>query len=446
MKQMQIKLKSSSGFTLLEIALVLFIAGGSILMISRFIQLYTINARNTATIENTRMAQKALQEYYGLYGVYPCPADPTLDTNDENYGIVQCRDFDEDDGFDPDACTDTDMPGNISCTTWLSRDADGNDNNDVVLMGIVPFRTLIKNIVDTPYTEAMKKDGYGIMISYAVTEEMTNTNKYSTITAASPHLGAIRVLDENKINLLDPEDSAHFVVYSHGDNGKGGYTQSGQQIENCLIPAIALDADADEDDPPVVSPPGNNPDGTDIELENCDNNDALFIKGIRSLAQGETYFDDILFYTNQGLTPLWKRSLASDEGESFIYNTNLGNVGINTDSPEYQLHVNGNLNADGGARSSGYCNGVDSDTCLEARAIGGSGSDCSDSTQLATGIKNNELSCEDVSWTIPTQSCGLIDGVQSYLNGFSNIGNIRCCTEEGSCCSTDDDADTPCAF
>ena len=427
------KIIKENGFTMVEIGIVLLISGFTMMMAANFVKQYTINAQYEKTLEHLRITQDALGEYVGLNGVYPCPADPTLGPGDANYGVSVCRDY-ADSGFDPDSCADT--PLNINCTTQFSRDGDLNGSNDVVMMGIIPFRTLFEALEEkeTPYREYHRLDGFGMMISYAVTEHMTNTNIHNLINPTSPNMGAIRVEDENNISVVTPADSAHFVIYSHGDNKRGGYSSAGQMSGDCTVPA------ADPMDPPVATPPGPSGGTIEPEVENCDNNDAIFVKGIRSMADNSDYNDDILFYTVTGHKSLWKRSLASPAGESYIYNTNVGNVGVGTDMPTHQLHIVGDLSAEVSviSRNNEFCNQNET-ICLEPEAIGGTGTTCPVG-QVAYAFGDNEVKCRDVAWTPITFSCPSYDTDSNpvtpdeplLMRGISSEGRIYCCPKSGS--------------
>ena len=427
------KIIKDGGFTLVEIGVVLLISGFTMLMAANFVKQYTINAQYSKTIEHLRMTQDALGEYYGLNGVYPCPADPTLPAGHDDYGISVCRNF-VDPAFDPDSCAAA--PLTLGCTTQFSRDGDLNGSSDVVMIGAIPFRTIYEALAEkeTPYREYHRLDGFGMLISYAVTEHMTNHDIHDLIDPANPNMGAIRVEDENNLSVVTPEDSAHYVIYSHGDNKRGGYSANGELSGECTVPA------ADPMDPPVPTPPGPSGGSIEPEIENCDNNDAIFVKGIRSMADNDDYNDDILFYTVTGHKSLWKRSLASPIGESHIYNTNVGNVGVGTDTPTHQFHVMGDLSAEVSiiTRDSAVCNQNET-VCLDPEAIGGSGTTCP-AGQVAYAMGDNELKCRDVTWQPINIACPLVDtdadtvpDTQSFMRGFSTEGNLYCCLESGSC-------------
>tara|TARA_R110002095_G_scaffold81749_8_gene71115 strand:- start:1057 stop:2340 length:1284 start_codon:yes stop_codon:yes gene_type:complete len=418
------QLQKDHGFTLVEIAMVLLISGMTMLIAANFIKQYTVNTQYEQTLEHVSISQKALEEYAGLRGVYPCPADPTLAPGDANYGRSVCRNYTAG-TFDPDACVN--VPLNIACTVAFSRDGDLNGSPDPVMIGVLPFRTLAETVVATPFSESDRLDGYRSLLTYAVSEPMTNTAQHSLTNPVNPATGAIRVEDENRISVTTPDDSAHFVVFSHGENKKGGYSSVGVMSDNCMVSTVAPPA------PPAIPIPGPSAAGIQLEIENCDRNDAIFVKGIQSLGDNDNFFDDVLFYTATGLKPLWKRSLTSPTGQSYIYNTNLGNVGVGTDLPTHRLHVLGSISAETRLVSvdSEFCNENET-ACLDPEAIGGTGTKCP-ANQVAYAVGDNEVKCRSIDWATPNKSCTPIGGLQGFVQAVSNLGNLYCCNASGTC-------------
>lgn len=437
--------KSERGFTLVELAIVFLIFGLTVLFVSRFISLYTLNARYEKTAETIETTSSALGEFFGLNGRYPCPADPTLGPGDILYGVEQCRTV-ANLVANPNDCTGT--PGNIACTTVGSRDGDLNGANDPVMIGVVPFRTIIDGILYTDYTEANAFDGFNLQLTYAVTEPMADT-RLGITNPANPNSGAITVWDENRISLTDPPGAAHYTVISHGDNGRGGYSRSGVQSEDCLLTTLPGFMGT-----PTATPPGPSPAGIEIEIENCDNNDAIFAKAIRSSGDNQFFNDDTSSFTTRGLTSLWRRDLSSPPGEAYIYNTNTGNVGVGREDPSFQLHIMGDLSAETQIVGLRYCQGNNDTECLDINDIGGNGSQCPPG-QAAYAIghdpavspklgNSTRLHCRPANWdfsrglTCPPYDFAVFSqtgatAVQTYLNGFSNLGNIVCCSDSNQC-------------
>ncbi|MDH5723624.1 MAG: prepilin-type N-terminal cleavage/methylation domain-containing protein [Alphaproteobacteria bacterium] len=357
---------SEDGFTLIELAIVMIIAGMVMLIGADLIRVNLYEARFERTIENIGETEGAMNEFFAIYGRYPCPADPSLVPADPNYGLELCR-------VDPD--NDPCPPG-IFCTTQDGRDANGDDDPDPVMIGMIPVRTLLAvdaagnpiGIVDSDFLEVNIYDGFDTRLTYAVSEYMTNQG-FSLTNPANESFGAISVVDENNISLTQPPGSAHFVIVSHGDNQRGGYIRSGDQVPSCLY-AVNIG------DPEGPAAPGLDTSNAPREIENCDYNDAIFRQGIRSLVDGFNYNDDILYYEAQGLRNLWVRSFAPQgAGELFITNTNISNVGVGITDPAERLHVANEISAQNGVIGEAYClpgvNVIGDVDCMLAESIAG---------------------------------------------------------------------------
>ncbi len=440
------KSSHESGFTLVEIAIVLLISGMFMIAAAQFVKLYTVNAQYETTIEHADMTQDVLFEYFARNGAYPCPANPNLAPGDPNYGIEQCRDFADIDDYNNNRNNCTGMKAGISCPAPGSsdaRDVDGDGVSDIVVIGAFPFRTvansingLADGIANTPYAQLHKKDGYGTLFSYAVTESMTNTNpENSVITPASPYIGAIVIEDENDVSLTEPRGAAHYVLLSHGDNRKGGYSQDGQQSEDCILTTAHNGTDSNGD---------GIPDGDlDLEMDNCNFDNAIFVKSARALAPNDDYYDDLIFYKASESVPVWRTSINSPQGESYIYNANEGAARVGTDtvnpnnnvSPSNaKMHVIGNVRAEEKAVAVSYCDG-ESETCLDPEDLGGIGSQCSGANEVAYAISGGKVICTTVNWSNPGIICPITDGEQTYIHAITNKGRITCCFSDGSGCA-----------
>ncbi|MCC6598583.1 MAG: prepilin-type N-terminal cleavage/methylation domain-containing protein [Alphaproteobacteria bacterium] len=403
---------SQDGFTLVEMAIVFVIVGLVMLMGVGVVRNYYIHIQHQKTVDNIRMTQAALGEYLGIMGRYPCPADPTLPPADVNYGREQCRTSPL-----PDDCAGT--PAGIECTNDDSRDVDGDGLPEVVMIGMLPSRDIQDLVTGTPFREAHILDGYGLRLTYAVTEAMTD-NANNTANPVNNAIGAIRVEDENGTSLTVPDRSAHFVIVSHGQNGKGGYLQNGNIFPDCNVMILGV---------PAPAPPGSFG-GVDPEKENCDRNDAIFVKGIKSMIENSNnYYDDIVFFRAGGFQSLWTHSLNSPAGKTWINNTNLGNVGVGPTlaMPQQAMHIAGDLSAQTEVKAQAYCGlagptGLD---CLIPATIGGVGTKCPSATDAAFGIADNTLLCRQVFSSkaiFASKTCP----AGQYLVAISNKGNIKC--------------------
>src|SRR5690606_17425429 len=150
--------------------------------------------------------------------------------------------------------------------------------------GAVPVRTLYNLGSDAPFQETSGIDDFDMKLGYAVTEEMTRTS-YNLANPANVQLGVVNIRDENNNSVVQPDRSAHFVVYSHGENRRGAISKSGTATGGCEMIVMGV---------PTPGTAGNDI-GTGLppELENCDNNDGLFVSALQSRVDS-TYFDDIV--------------------------------------------------------------------------------------------------------------------------------------------------------
>src|SRR4051812_25246614 len=103
--------------------------------------------------------------------------------------------------------------------TFTTASAVGR-NNEWVIIGALPFRSL--GIHDS---DAL--DGWGHMLQYAVTEQLTNTASFDQ------NAGAIDVVDENNVSRVVPAGSVQLVVYSTGPDGMGGISSDGAALSPC---------------------------------------------------------------------------------------------------------------------------------------------------------------------------------------------------------------------
>ena len=366
-----------------------------------------------------------MNDFFGTYGRYPCPANPGLDMSDTLYGHeiymdpadinnagttscdLPCTNSGASNG---DELDDSGTPIGVKCVNVGTRDLDGDSVGDYVMIGVVPIKTLARDIDPNIRLDGdLRFDGEGMQITYAVTEAMTDPS-LSINRPANPNGGVINIIDEANRDLTIPPSSGHYVILSHGENSKGAYTDSGARTDNCFVGS----------GPPAPAPTGSNVGASGIatEIENCDDNDGIYVKGLLSLAEGDDYFDDIVFYRAKSTSALWRRSNTAPVGEAWLYNTNLGRVGVNNDAPAFELDVNGNVKVEGevAARDDICASGVwpianptTDPECLKPEFLGGdmtvSGNICP-AGQIATGIEKNKLVCEDI-----------LDGVSPSIDG-----------------------------
>lgn len=398
---------AQGGFSLIEMAIVIILSGLFTAMALQAYKNQTNQNKYKATLDTMDVINNALYEYYLTNGRYPCPADPNLAQGDLGHGDELCR-------ADPvaDPC-----PAGLVCETFGARDADGDGNADPVMIGALPVTTLMNGIFNTKIGPEDEIDGYGMKFTYAVSELMTSST-YDSLHPASGRLGAISVRDGNGRSVVTPDDSAQYVIFSHGEDEIGAYTKGGDAVGGCIVTATTL--------PPVQ---GYNPGtaGIETEKENCDNNDAIFVKELQQRADDDNYYDDVLMFGIVAGEKIWQ-SYQDGASNQITYNVNPGFVGAEVSPPLTELHVGGNIRIKDAAWASGnYCGSSSTTTgdCVDPNFIGGTGDSCP-SGQAVTGIDNNTLVCGDIFPAGPVAVPSCPSG--QFLTGFSNLGTAQCAT------------------
>jgi prepilin-type N-terminal cleavage/methylation domain-containing protein len=408
------------GFTLIEMSIVLLIGGLFMASIGRMYKVYMKQYLYEVNDYKLQQTRDALLLFRTGAGRLPCPANASLAAGDTGYGIEVCP------------TTAGSCVAGIECVD--GRDVNGDGTPERVLIGAVPHITILDLFENGPFAERAKfpdfaahsvYDAYRTKLRYAVTEELSNSG-YSFFNPAPSNIGAISITDEFNESLVKPEGSGQFVVFSHGENGVGGYYRDGTRNTDCIIPSGYTGAEAGYV-PGGTIPAGVNSSSIETEKENCDDNDAIFILGSRSLANNSNYYDDTLYYVNITSQELWKASLLSNN-EAW-YNTNAGFVGMGVDTPQEKLHIgdpSGSNEGDISAlsiKADRFCANDGSD-CMDPRTIAGNLSQmtCSNPYQAVVAIENNEVVCQTVITSLPNVTCP----AGEFLIGVSNLGNVKC--------------------
>jgi len=137
--------RASSGFTLIELAVVLVITG---LLIAAYLdasRLWLENRRRDATMEHISLIHDAMTHYYARNGAYPCPAVPVALPPDQK--DVDCA------TTDPAAIRQAEQHGMAFITSKAGRK---------IVEGAVPYKHL-----SIPRESTL--DGWGNQFTYAVT-------------------------------------------------------------------------------------------------------------------------------------------------------------------------------------------------------------------------------------------------------------------------------------
>ncbi len=396
--------KNCKGFTLVEMCLVSFIFALIVMGIGFGYKNYSYEVSKTETKDHIDYARNAIREFRSLSWRYPCPANPTLAPSDANYGVEDCT-------LPAVANLTPDKSGNI-------RDADGDGFADSILIGTIPFKTISdRNVYSKLGIDAIT-DGWGRQITYVVTKNLTDAATYNS------EYGAIGIWDENNRTVVEPENTAHMLLLSHGQNGIGAYTLDGKRYRsadcNVLLIQDTDDSDGDGDTNEMIPADIN-------ERENCDD-DGLFLLGIRQDNSRQPNDDFANFYITQDIT-LWDQ-VSTDK----ITNSNDGSVGVGIRNPSAKLHIDGSQRFDENGdplptsglkaekvRTTEICDS--SGYCIDAELIGGEVASMKcPSGQAMYGISEGKVMCKLVEFNIEKTNCD--EGL--FLQGISNTKGLIC--------------------
>lgn len=245
---------AQQGFTLIELTLALSITG--VIMAGLFGALkQSGEIRDVRTATTFDRLLLGMAEFHRIYGYYPCPADPTLQAHDANYGEPR---------LDASGACTASAPG-------LSAPGVGGGT---VVTGVVPVRALNRALGCAPTTgslpdnlaqvfqnklnsarqvffgdeadyqnyadydgdtggqsmtetshqcvpDALMIDVYDDKIAYAV-------NLQATRLDITPPTGNIVVV--NRLNQPVTAERLNFVLLSHGKDAKGAYHVNGSKV------------------------------------------------------------------------------------------------------------------------------------------------------------------------------------------------------------------------
>lgn len=346
-----IKRGAQSGFTLIEMSIVMMILGIILVAGLKLYDNYVTHQTTVVTSSNVSLSSRAMSDYRARFGRYPCPASLTAPRGSAEYG----REGDCNpnalarDGVTAgdEAPANNTTPGTFANGFYVEQsarmidiDGDGTDDiNPLVVRGAIPFR-------DLNLPEEFAYDGYGQRLSYAVTARAAVQDTFN------PRQGGIAIVDTQSPpqSLIETPDSALFIVMSAGADGDGAFSRDGMLIQAC---------------------PSS---GTDIEEENC-NLSSTESKFVHIQRQGEfdsTYFDDNLAYYSGVEDSLWE--IAEADPEDIILRQD-GRVNVNVKNaasvlPDNSLYVNGVIRAVDNYLAQQICDSMGT-SCFTPDLIGG---------------------------------------------------------------------------
>ncbi len=415
----------TSAFTLIEIAIVITVAG---LMLSGSIYAYKLTMVTRpiqVTRTNFEIIELALSKFLALNGRLPCPAKPELLENDANAGLESCGAASE--------CSNsaTEDTGAGLCSTD-GRDADGDASLDRIVIGSVPYTAL-------GLTFAEGNDGRFRKIKYVVTESLTDAATYDE------DLGAIYIVDPMGITAIDgdgnitpnyrvaspPDDingtfpypygSGQFYLMSFGVNNISSYVfTSGGGIANRS--SSSYQCEKLETISSLFF---------GLDFENC-NNDSYFFSNTRYTLSKDLknfwYLDDII-HGNFRVKPYeggeWQYSgtvTTPEEPVAVKVKTSSARVGIGTDKPSTTMEVNGNMRTDK-ITVEKICDSTNA--CFSPKILVGNGaSACAGGDGTLQGFKDGKPVCVNTTFTnFTTKDCAAEGKV---MQGINSSGEIIC--------------------
>lgn len=376
-KEPTTKINTNDGFTLIELAIVIVIIGLMVIPLLKMYEIYMIKEKMLITEENIDKARIPISLSYGRY---PCPSDRSLKPTDPNYGREKCTGISD--------CTSYSSQG--ICRATGLRDADGDGNNDTIVIGGIPFLDESGNPISSMQA-SYTIDSWGNKMTYAVTENLMKTQADTSNTFK---LGVVSAINEHGNPTAGTNDDAQYAILSHGKDGEGAFSIEGQ-----YRPCVA----------------------GKTESENCDN-DSVFVSAL-GFYEGSSakYYDDTSYFYIRAPGYLWY-NLISGAGDisPHINNSNTGNVGVNTTNPQYKLDVSGDISAKT-TRTDELCdeNGTN---CIAASDFNDLGT-CP-AGQLVTAIENKTVKCDYPKLTVSSGTAQCATG--KFITAILTNGCIIC--------------------
>ncbi len=280
-----------SGFTLIEISIVMIIIGFGIV---GFLNAYVIYEKK----RQVELAETLMTDVNRGLNDFPLKIDPGTVTADSDGRLIG----DTYNRLPYPASLNGNTAGNNyarEVLTVASAVASGDliripgTGGANVLIGKLPTSTI-------GISNDYMRDAYGNYVLYAVTEA-------ATVDIQS--LGAITVVEEGIDNREGVATSGQIIEYaehenvlytvvSMGGNGEGAFAFDGSFVNPC-------------------------PSGTRKESENCDMTDARFLKSALSQGSQNNFYDDAVIFENfptGGVASNIKSIARGKEGEDFVKN------------------------------------------------------------------------------------------------------------------------------
>ena len=245
--------ETQKGFTIIEIAIVLMVAGSLLAFLGSALLEFQQKRRESLTEYRLEKIRSSISTYLSNRGKLPCPASTDVIPGNANFGRQ----------VDPTNC------GGGAFAGTIRRNGASSGAANRVRIGSVPVR-------DLDLEDDMMVDGWGNRFTYAVTIRQATINPPPRYT---PGAGDIGVVGVSGANILATAGTADYVVLSHGADQRGARNIS---TANIVVPCV----------------------NTDAQFENCANNpgsdgDAVFMD---TMHREDGTFDDYIVYDSASPT------------------------------------------------------------------------------------------------------------------------------------------------
>jgi prepilin-type N-terminal cleavage/methylation domain-containing protein len=434
---------AQAGFTLFEFAAVMAVSGLLLIWGLSLYDRYVSDKYLDSFYEQQKTVRDSMDDFFAVQARYPCPSRTDVsieyagtpgDPNDPPAGVEDCA--------ARSAAVNTCIRGICKRSGARDTPADTDGVNDFILVGAVPFKTLKQKIdatelcyrtsdgqrvpcpppgsplpanitrpTDSTTEHANMRailDVFGYQMTYAVTSTLTDSSTFD------PNNGAVGIKTENDESLVTPVGSAHYVLVHHGENNKGAFSSNGVIGEPCTA--------------------------TTADSVNCDKSrgssgtDGTFLAGIRRMATGATYFDDVVMFQAYAPPKAWRES--GTQTRPVLQSANMGNIGIGIDVPRQRLQVGGGMKADVVTVTS-FCD-ASGNNCIRPESLYNPGAACAPAnatTYKALEGFNHNAGTETLSrvcftGNLPrptiTNSSGKCTGASARVVGFTSGGAVIC--------------------
>ncbi len=217
-----------SGFSLLELSIVLTIVGTMLAAVFELTVHYTHTTKYDTTIQTLQRIDAAMQRYVVQHGALPCPANRGDAPDSANYGI------------------------SVNCGAPSAGTVSVGAGNSAIRIGVVPVRSL--NLPDN-----LMFDAWHMRITYTVVENLAMDS--ATFDAyTKPAADPITIQDRYGNSVIDAGTGsdmlAAYAFISHGANKNGATVKRGDSINACIATlddAENCDTDAFFIDTPVAN-------------------------------------------------------------------------------------------------------------------------------------------------------------------------------------------------